>query len=269
MPRDAFAEQTLTEVAREEAPTLERFVSTYLHQRPVVLTGMTGGWPAVGKWTPAWFRETCGDTVVVARQYRNDGRPFLQQAMTHKRRVTLAQWIGFLEGDRDVPLDGEPWTWSLRESKELFFLHRQLRKDARFDELFPSLDARFDPFLWFGPAGYVTGLHTDIIDLNLLLHLYGEKEVIFYAPDQTERMYPELLAVQGGLYSLVNAYAPDLERHPLFAEAVGQRTTLSPGEILYVPNGWWHMVRSHDVTISLTASCARLPDGLSHVDPRA
>lgn len=263
MPLDAFARQTLMEVPREEALSVERFVSEYLHQKPVVLTGMTKDWPAVGKWTPAWFREVCGDTVVVARQYRNDGRPFLEQAMANKRRVTLAQWIDFLEGDRDVPLDGEPWTWSLRESKELLLLHRELRKDARFQELFPSLEPVFDPFLWFGPAGYVTGLHTDIIDLNLLLHVYGRKEVLFYAPDQTERMYPKYFVVQGGLYSLVNAYEPDLERHPRFAEAVGQRTLLSPGDILYVPNGWWHMVRSLDVTISLTASCARLPGGLS------
>src|SRR5690606_28861199 len=148
---------------------------------PVVLTGMARGWPAVGRWTPAWFRETCGETVVVARQYRNDGRPFAGQAMEHKRRVTLAQWIAFLEGDASV-LDGEPYTWSLRESKALFWLHRELKRDARFAALFPSLDARFDPFLWFGPAGYVTGLHTDIIDLTLLLHLYGEKEVLLYAP---------------------------------------------------------------------------------------
>lgn len=269
MRGDAFAQQTLTEVERVETLDAERFVSTYLHQKPVVLTGVARGWPAVGKWTPSWFREACGDTVVVARQYLNDGRPFLQQAMTRKRRVTLAQWIAFLEGDASVPLDGEPFTWSLRESKELFWLHRELRKDARFDELFPSLGARFDPFLWFGPPGYVTGLHTDIIDLNLLLHLHGEKEVLLYAPDETDRMYPEALVVQGGLYSLVNAYAPDLARHPRFAHAVGQRTTLSPGEILYVPNGWWHMVRSHDVTISLTASCARLPAGLSTLPSRA
>ncbi len=262
--------QRISDVERVERLPAERFLREFLHKKPVVLTGVSRGWPAVGKWTPAWFQDTCGDTLVVARQYQNDGVPFAYQAMTRKQRLPLRQWIAFLEGALGGPLDGERYTWSLRESKELFWMHRQLKRDAHFEELFEtllgkpaeSLGVGFDPFLWFGPPGYVTGLHTDIIDLNLLLHLYGTKEMVLYAPDQTERLYPESLVVQGGLYSLVNAYQPDLARHPRFAEAVGQRTTLSPGEILYVPKDWWHMVRSHDVTISLTASCARLPAGL-------
>lgn len=55
---------------------------------------------------------------------------------------------------------------------------------------------------------------------------------------------------QGNL-SAVDVGAVDAERFPLFAEAAFEDTVLGPGDMLFIPNRWWHYVRS----LSVSASC--------------
>lgn len=48
----------------------------------------------------------------------------------------------------------------------------------------------------------------------------------------------------------------DLRRYPKFAEASMIRFTLHPGELLFVPSGWWHTTRTLDVSIATVISFA-------------
>ena len=73
-----------------------------------------------------------------------------------------------------------------------------------------------------------------------------------FDPAQAELLYPETReSVQDGMYSAVNVMAPDLVRHPDFAKAVPVIADLSPGDLLYIPCGWWHWVRGHNLCISV------------------
>lgn len=46
-------------------------------------------------------------------------------------------------------------------------------------------------------------------------------------------------------YSPVNISAPDLSRHPRFAEARRVSCRVEAGDAIYVPTEWWHEVESH------------------------
>ena len=47
-----------------------------------------------------------------------------------------------------------------------------------------------------------------------------------------------------GNVSAVDVEHPDLTSYPLFAGAHHYDVILGPGDVLYIPKGWWHYVRS-------------------------
>uniref|UniRef100_A0A7S4IF80 JmjC domain-containing protein n=1 Tax=Odontella aurita TaxID=265563 RepID=A0A7S4IF80_9STRA len=111
---------------------------------------------------------------------------------------------------------------------------------------------------WMGPSGVTTPLHYDPLD-NLLLQFVGKKKVILFPKSETHGAGHEqevawyYTGTDGGQYntSAVDVEAPDLVRHPLFAEAPPAiECALSPGDALFIPSKWWHHVRSLDSSIS-------------------
>jgi hypothetical protein len=246
----------------ERVPRLDAstFVRDYLHRRPVVLTQMTSDWLAPGRWSPAYLRERAGEVRVTARQYaRGRDRAFLQQTIATKRHLPLADYLDFITGEAPDALDGEVLSWSLRENQEVLRLRRRLKDELGFADLFPDVTTELQPFLWFGPDGYVTGFHIDLIDFNVLAQLWGEKDVVLFSPEHDDALYPDPFEVEDGRYSLIDSYAPDLSLHPAFAEARGVETRLVPGELLYIPRGWWHATRSVGLSTSVNGTCRDLP----------
>ena len=118
---------------------------------------------------------------------------------------------------------------------------------------FPSRDHPTFIELYIGGAGAKFPiLHFDNWHTHaFLMQLYGEKEYLALAPDQGRFLYPQEGAAsnKSGINDVLQ---PDLERFPLFAQARGIRFTLSPGETLFVPAGWWHTARI--LTTSITVS---------------
>jgi hypothetical protein len=235
----------------ERVPFLSatRFYNEYLDVRPVVVTAMTAKWPARTSFTPERFRGELGDTEITVRRYADDDeQTFLVQATLGVRKTTLREFVDAAMGEPGEGLEA----WSVRESQELFYYLPHLARELDFDGLFPRGHKRFEHFLWLGPPGYTTGLHTDEVAVNLLAHFVGHKTVTLFDPSQTELLYPETRdGVYDGMYSAVNVIAPDLEKHPRFAEAKPMVTDLAPGDLLYIPRGWWHWVRGHDLCISV------------------
>ena len=55
-------------------------------------------------------------------------------------------------------------------------------------------------------------------------------------------------------YSRVDPENVDLERFPLFGYVNVIDVTIGPGDILFLPVGWWHHVRGLDPTITITCT---------------
>lgn len=111
--------------------------------------------------------------------------------------------------------------------------------------------------VWFGTHGTVTALHYDSYD-NFLSQAVGWKYVRLYAPKETDKLYPVAVAKSGrsGIaaqqnISRVHVGAPDDAQFPLFSTAEYQETVLAPGDILYIPTGWWHYVESLSPSVSI------------------
>ena len=133
-----------------------------------------------------------------------------------------------------------------------------LREDVRLLDKF--LDpAKDNPsgMMWIGPAGTVTSLHHDLTN-NLIAQLVGRKAVKLLPPSEVGKLYNDWH---------VFSEVPDLEdpgidlsRHPRLSEVRIYDVVLHPGEIIFMPLGWWHQVKALDFSITITYTNFRWPN---------
>jgi hypothetical protein len=97
------------------------------------------------------------------------------------------------------------------------------------------------------------GLHVDYWGMDAFLsQLYGEKEVLLFAPSQTPFLYAP---PNDPLCCPIEDFDdPDYDRYPLYARAQPIRFTLQPGETLFCPNGWWHTTAMPGVSITVVTA---------------
>ncbi|MEO1172061.1 MAG: cupin-like domain-containing protein [Myxococcota bacterium] len=216
------------------------FRADYLDQKPIRLTAMTARWPAL-QWTFAGLKERVGTTNVVIKRYAPaDSVDFFTETTRSGRPVVLGEWLRQLdEGVADA-------AWCLRESSAPFEHHPELVADFDFRGVFPRGRQRFRHYLWAGPAGYVTGLHTDEITINLLAHIAGRKRVVLYPNGAEVQFGPTTRSeIDGARYANVN---------PLELNVEGTVAELEPGDLLYIPQGYWHWAVAHTACLSLTGA---------------
>lgn len=107
-----------------------------------------------------------------------------------------------------------------------------------------------DISVYFGPAGTVSPLHYDPKH-NLLAQVFGRKYVRLYSKETTKYLYPRHNTWLNNT-SQVDVENPDLESFPLFEKAAYHECILGPGDLLYIPPGYWHHVRSLDISLSIS-----------------
>lgn len=107
--------------------------------------------------------------------------------------------------------------------------------------------------LWIGTCSplLVTGLHRDARPV-LLAQILGRKRVILYSPNQSEFMYARRAYNTYYQQCWVDPDNPDFLRFPKFAQAIPISIDLNPGEILYIPTGWFHCVYALDNVLSVS-----------------
>ncbi|KAG8217265.1 hypothetical protein J3R82DRAFT_5358 [Butyriboletus roseoflavus] len=123
---------------------------------------------------------------------------------------------------------------------------------------------------WLGPKGTISPAHTDPF-FNCYVQVVGRKTVWLAPPSVAAAMYPYQSSPSGAdrshnpaanttsplmsNTSRVDVFPAYLTRMPDEASCV----TLSPGDLLFFPPGWWHAMRSEDLYISLGVESSPAP----------
>jgi Cupin-like domain len=238
----------------------ETFVSEYLHNnRPVVVTGAMRDWSALETWRPEALASRFGNERVqvygdlfrlaaISSLSEYLDRYFGQQP-TKPGSVPYVRWYCHLADDERVPWADDVFDRFRDDwARPAFFPSNSfvLPYCAQSGTIDPTRDWFPARGLFISARGARTRLHKDPWCSDAILcQMFGRKDFVMYAPSQAPCL------MNGG--KTVDIEAPDLQTFPDFPKLCPTvRDTLEPGEIVFVPAGWFHHFNSVSDSISLT-----------------
>jgi hypothetical protein len=219
---------------------LERY---YAANKPVIFTDLLCNSFAYQYWTPDYLSQSCGDVTVEVMAGRHADPRYEMNSDTHRSSMRLADYVDMvLQGGstNDYYLVANNGFFTRAETQTLYHESPQL------PEYLDHSEAQQKTFLWFGPAGTITPLHHDIMNI-MVAQVYGRKRFTLLCPEDTPHVYNEV-----GVYGDVDCKNPDYTRHPLYECAAPIEVTLDPGDVLFIPVGWWHHVEALETSIMVS-----------------
>lgn len=110
--------------------------------------------------------------------------------------------------------------------------------------------------VWIGPAGTYTPIHRDPYE-NLFAQVVGRKRIHLFAPHLAPHLYINKSGPQQNTSTISSEHEllnPAQDR-PLLSAALASEdafvTELGPGDVLYIPQGWYHCVQSLSTSASV------------------
>jgi hypothetical protein len=223
-----------------EVPRLGRLDAAAFRARaaaglPFLMSGVVKRWPLCAL-SPQILRERFGTVPVRARVGDYVATAFApDRAM---QDMSLREYLELSLDPSESPDSGlPPYVGNL----ELRELNGMCHWPGYFEKMGP-------PRFWLGPARTVTPLHCDYDD-NIFAQIWGRKRIFLAPPHHDEFLYPrEANPVLFG--SPFDPEAPDFDAFPLARQAAIAEVVVEPGDMLYVPAGWYHQVRALSFSLS-------------------
>ncbi|WP_084558368.1 cupin-like domain-containing protein [Mesorhizobium sp. LNJC394B00] len=213
--------------------------------RPVLLRGGCAAWRACQRWSPQYFEEIAGSlTVPVKTLNRSEIKVSSWRLADYARFVMEQPPEGY---GASLNATADPYCHDI----PLLGLVENLAEDC---QPFPAsfLDPSYRSHWWryaqffMGPAGTVTPLHFDtLLSHNIFFQIYGDKQFTILPPSQAK-----CCGRRGWRWFDVDPEQPDHVRFPQYEQATPVVVTVCAGDILYMPPGTLHHVRSLSTSIS-------------------
>jgi ribosomal protein L16 Arg81 hydroxylase len=211
----------------------------YCANRPLVIRNLLDDWPAMRLWNSAYLKDTMGDAEVEIMAGRDANLRYDLEPDRYRRSIRFSEFI-------DRIYSGVDTNDSYLVANNGFFSNpaaSRLQGDfAPPAEYLSPQQSASNCFLWLGPAGAVTRLHYDSCNILAAL-VMGRKRFKFISPGQTQYLYNE-----EGVFSSVDCETPNFVKHPDFRKVSIIDVTIEAGETLFIPVGWWHHVRTLEVS---------------------
>ena len=81
---------------------------------------------------------------------------------------------------------------------------------------------------------------------NFLVQVTGRKRIVLFSPSDVLNLY-----LIGDKSQVLDIDKPDLNRYPLFSNAVRHECELNSGDVLFIPSLWFHNVLSLDFSVAV------------------
>ncbi len=181
----------------------------YAKNTPVILTGIMQKWAALHLWNPDYLQQHYGNAQVEVQGERHADPEYELNVEKHRKTILFKEYID--------------WVQQAGSSNDYYMvanngnLDREEMKGLLNDlDIFPDYlnpdEIKGRIFFWFGPAGTITPLHHDPVNL-MLAQVLGRKRIKLFPPQQTPFLYNQV-----GVFSQVDPENPDLQKYPLFKQ---------------------------------------------------
>ena len=242
----------LQDIPRVKTLSKEEFLKQYFKpQKPVVIERYIEDWPAYSKWNLDYMKTVAGDKIVPLY----DDRPvdYKEGFNEPHAKMKMSDYIDLLKKE---PTKYRLFLWNIL--KEI----PQLQNDFTYPNFGLNIMKGL-PMLFFGGRDSYTFMHYDIDLANIFhFHFEGKKQIILFDQKQSKYLYqiPHSLITRED----IDFSNPDFNKWPALKHANGFVTELNHGEVLYMPEGYWHYMRyiTPGFSMSLRA-IARNPFNLS------
>jgi len=226
-------------VPRAEITNPQEFISSIESRMPLQVHGLINDWDALG-WRFDALTEKYGERKVKVLLDMAKFSGILEGGQENYEKImSFADFVKKILSNPDSPC-------YMAYSKATDFLTEEM--DAyNFSNITPHLSYPVDTRLWIGSANTCSGLHTDLKD-NIFAQVIGQKKVFLVPANQTHLVYP---FIDNIVNSQVNPEQYEPDKFPKFASATVYSTVVKPGDILSIPRGWWHYLRSESPSISI------------------
>lgn len=242
----------LEQIPREKTLTKREFIQNYFKpQKPVVIERFIEDWPAYSKWNLEYMKDVAGDKIVPLY----DDRPVKHDEGFNEphAKMQMSEYVDLLKSG---PTRYRIFLWNiLKEVPEL-------QQDFTYPDFGLKLMKGL-PMLFFGGEDSYTFMHYDIDLANIFhFHFEGKKQCILFSQSETKYLYkvPHSLITRED----IDFDKPDLEKWPALKHANGHIADLEHGNVLYIPEGYWHYMKYVTPGFSMSLrSIAKKPQNLS------
>ncbi|WP_417357578.1 cupin-like domain-containing protein [Flavobacterium sp.] len=218
-------------IERVDKLTKNEFIERYYKpQKPVVITNQIEDWPAYTKWNFPFLREVAGEKTVPLY----DGRKtdYTKKVNEPDFKMTMSEYIDILEKG---PTDLRIFLYNLMKDVP------SMKYDMHWPDLGPRLLKNL-PLVFFGGEDAKVFMHYDIDFPNIFhIHFAGRKQCLLIDPKESKYMYR--LPYSWLCNENIDFDNPDYEKFPALKKVNPYITHLEHGDMLYMPEGWWHYMK--------------------------
>lgn len=210
-------------------------------RRPVILTDIVNDWPAFNDWDPSALAKILGETPFNAGGFPFTFSQYLEYSDAIHASDDQALYIFDNNFAKKTPQLADSYTVPSLFTEDLFsVLGEEKRPDFRW--------------LIAGPRRSGSSFHKDPNATSAWnAAIKGRKKWVFFPPDVTP---PGITPTSDGsdvtaplsvIEWFVNFYNRDV-----IESCGGLEAVVNPGELMFVPRGWWHCVLNLDFSIAIT-----------------
>ncbi|KAK9699276.1 hypothetical protein RND81_08G164500 [Saponaria officinalis] len=226
-------------IARRRSISVEEFVANFEElNKPVLLEGCLENWGCLGKWDNDYLIKTCGDVKFSVGPVEMKLEDYFRYSNLSREERPL--YLFDPKFGEKVPILGKEYEVPVYFREDLFSVLGDERPDYRW--------------IIIGPAGSGSSFHIDPNSTSAWnAVIKGSKKWILFPPDVIPPgVHPspdgaEVACPVSIIEWFMNFYeaTKNWEKRPI-------ECVCKAGEVLFVPNGWWHLVINLEESIAIT-----------------
>ncbi|XP_065168462.1 HSPB1-associated protein 1 isoform X1 [Atheta coriaria] len=195
-------------------------------------------------WDISKWKECLGNTKL---QFRLGSKKYSKEPQWEKTceivKGTFEDFLNFNEENK--------WLYFDYKYLNQWFIDKfDLRNEISWENYGYSDMKAEDSTIWIGSEGAHTPCHVDTYGFNLVAQLTGRKLWLLFPPN-TDLKPTRIPYEESTVYSSINFYCPSETMNDYLSNTNCKKIILEPGQVLFVPNGWWHYVENLELSISI------------------